>query len=243
MAYIAWLSVFFTLVTISLSRKVTVSVGRPGPTVHESFLGFTTDWWGPNSTMSQKWGNAGSSRFNTSNSALIALVRGLLPATWRTGGTPADCVLYQREDGTWPEGCPGEAHMPVGCPVCLSTARLAELCGFARAVAADGAPRFDWYFGLNAMYGRTSPTSAMNYSQVSSMLSLANKLGCPITNWELGNELVETRKVAPHALGVDITNVAKLIASSPWHTSEKPHLVGIDSSSNAFDLIEQVCFL
>lgn len=187
-----------------------------------------------------KWGDAGSGTFDTHDEELVGLVRGLGGrVAWRVGGSPADYVLYQWANGSWPAGCPSAnpAQQPVGgpipgTPICISLERWAQLCDFARRV------RFaDWYLGLNALWHRPTPSSPQDFSQIKSLLSVLGALKCPVTGFELGNELGSGTpgsskpgpRVVAATLARDIDGLRAIVpssyllagpdwVSSTWHT-------------------------
>ncbi len=97
---------------------VSVDVENPLTTVEPHFVGVTTDWWTHNDPrFGEKWGVTGAGTLDLKQPRFNALVNTLARNgfTWRIGGTPADYILYQWANGTWPKGCPG---------VCLCLWRL-----------------------------------------------------------------------------------------------------------------------
>lgn len=210
-----------------------VSLGRAAGVTDKAFLGFTTDWWQYNDpTFGSKWGYAGALNFDTNNTALLALVRALTSdigarATWRVGGTPADSVIYQRRDGSWPSGsgCGGVSSPNNTNTLCLSAQRFTALCTFVKAA---GGGNLDFFFGLNGKYGRNgNPATPLNTSQVGDLVDLAAKSGCPVTHFELGNEMLLEKAVVPAVYGKDLNRVASVIASL-WPSPVVPSLVGVD---------------
>lgn len=224
-------SLFAALVCLSAlaasTTSVRVTVGQVAvAAVQPQYVCLTTDWWTrTDPEFGIKWGDAGIATLDLTNARFQRLVRELAPAaSWRIGGTPADYVLYQRADGTWPAGC-SSTTVPGGpiplAPLCLTRQRWADVCGFARRV---GFAKF--YFGLNALYGRANVNASMDVSQIESLLQHSAQIQCPLTALELGNELgspppvalrdgaASRARVAPAVLAADIARVSSLISTA-----------------------------
>jgi hypothetical protein len=214
------------------SAILSINASTSPANVPASFVCVTTDWWTKNDpNFGVKWGSAGVGTLNLEDESFRQLVSQLKPASWRVGGTPADYVLYQRADGSWPTGCPpigGGVGGPIpNVPICLSRSRWEQICKFAREMQFG-----HFYFGLNALYGRANNSSPMNMSLIDSLVHHSHSIGCPVSFFELGNELgsgegsVAAPRVQAATLASDINRLSVIV--NKYYSSNNVGLAGPD---------------
>ncbi|KAA0150576.1 hypothetical protein FNF29_05151 [Cafeteria roenbergensis] len=224
----------------SATAVVKIDASEPLSEVGELFMGMTTDWWldFPDAPYAYKWSPKGGILQADLDARMAALVRGLAPAMWRIGGTPADTVVY--EFGSPPE-CAVHVENPYPGTKCLSAQRWGEILAFAKSTGVSLS------FGLSGLYGRASPAAPMNITNAASLLSATAAMSSNATEallaFQLGNELgngdSKDWKAEPQVLAADSNRIRGVI-NSQWAgtagaAARRPLLVGPDSGySDAF---------
>eukprot|EP01116_Phalansterium_solitarium_P007948 TRINITY_DN2103_c0_g1_i1.p1 TRINITY_DN2103_c0_g1~~TRINITY_DN2103_c0_g1_i1.p1 ORF type:complete len:501 (+),score=113.45 TRINITY_DN2103_c0_g1_i1:1643-3145(+) len=180
-------------------------------TVPAHFLSVNMDWhlydeeW-------PAWGTASVLNIDFTNERFIKLTTALAPALWRIGGSEGDMVVYAASSND---------SICANTSFCLNLTRWTQIDEFADTTGLQ------IVFGLNGMYGRTTPTTPLDTSNIAWFLAqLAAQSSSALYGFELGNEL--TTKADPTTIGHDYIAVRALIDKYWPDASSRPKLIGPD---------------
>jgi heparanase 1 len=117
-----------------------------------------------------------SQKFDFDRPRLLALTSELAPALLRIGGTKADGVYYDLSDSPVTEPPPNYADV-------MDREIWDAACGFAEALG------FEMLFTINAGQGPRGGEGPWAEDQARALIEYTVAQGCPVSVWELGNEV------------------------------------------------------
>eukprot|EP00055_Hartaetosiga_balthica_P000551 m.136880 g.136880 ORF g.136880 m.136880 type:complete len:618 (-) comp11035_c0_seq1:132-1985(-) len=178
----------------------------------------TFDFWLKNDTVyGNKWETSGILQVDLTDSALMYYASELSPSLLRIGGSPEDSIFFDATGGCVPGGsgpsssyyCSQVRPYIYGC---LHPSRWMEILEFVQRTGLK------LTIGLNVCYGRTSPTSSMDFSNIRALLNftIASGLADQIAFFEFGNEVTHasptsTSGLTPLQWVSDVSGLAELI--------------------------------
>jgi heparanase 1 len=154
--------------------------------VSPEYLSFAIDlsqvvggkWWNPDADRVETGsGTHDAPVFDFDRPRLDRLTAALAPAYLRLGGSESDKIYYHLSPGGDPEA------VPPGYESVLTREQWDAVCGFARRVGVE------LVFTLNAGPGARDASGAWDPENAIELLDDTVERGCPVSLWELGNEL------------------------------------------------------
>jgi heparanase 1 len=194
-------------VTVNIdSTKVLGRTNALSPAVTLDFWRFDDPRFG------QKWNRSGAIEIDLQNPQLRSLAKALSPAILRLGGSPEDSIVFDTDgtcvpqsggDGPFKNYFCSQVHPYVYD--CLTEDRWNDLLHFAQDTGLKIA------LGLNGCYGRSSPSSSMDLSNIKLLLTATARSPYYSALWgfEFTNEVVP-RAITPEAWAKDLTAIQKL---------------------------------
>ena len=236
------LKVFLLLSLLTLtpattqSHTFTVFTNETVRSVPREYGSFTFDWWeSTDPVYGEKWQNAGILTVDLSNPDLIALTTGIAPAFLRIGGSPEDSIIYNtsnnNECGSFVPvsgyQCSQVSPQNYGC---LTMDRWEQINIFASKTNVS------LVFGLNACYGRLNRSSAMDTSNIESLIAVTTSpdfVSTALYGFELGNEL--NNRIDADAYANDFIVVQQIVTNAFKEQQQQqqnvPKMMGPDTGA------------
>ncbi|KAJ9471604.1 Heparanase-like protein 3 [Diplonema papillatum] len=203
------------VVGCAAQTAVTARFGAINHFVDEAAPGVTFDYWLRNDTnYGEKWMNASILSLDLNKTDVVAAATGLAGGTLRIGGSPVNSIYFDaagscNPGGTGPSPTYYCSQVKPYIYGCLTPQRWTEILQFTKKTGIK------LLMGMNACYGRTSPSTPMDFSNIKAFLETTKALGddllSQLIGFELGNEVILTGGITAQQYAEDAAVIRGMI--------------------------------